>query len=348
MKRNALISLVSIFVLALAALSSRPAAADDETQDVDIKIVAPLDATDCTASPPTITVLGLTIDVSGATIDVQASATPVPTPAATPSPGDDGTHHSSRPAGNPQQPGCYYYCAPTPPAAQPTSAGCAALVLNQIVEVKLPSDALPLTATAVKQDGSQSEDEVQAPIQSIDTAGQTITVLGLTIDVSGAGVDGADDSGSSSTPIDLTQLQQGQFVEVKLASNTPPLTATELEVKNFANQLEIEMDDANGNAIDDVDAAGNPVDDITVDVSDMVVVQNPPAANGTSTGRKLKRIHLHAGTNGSVALTGLPTGAATITVTRTNNGVTTVGRRGLMVWANTTRSIRLRLRSRSH
>lgn len=345
MKRNALISLVSISALVIAAFSARPVAADDETHDVEIKIVAPLDAADCSASPPTISVLGLTIDVSAATIEAQSSATPVPTPTTPPTPGDDGTHHGSRPVPSPGQPGCYYYCPPTPLAAQPNSAGCSALTVGQAVEVKLGSDALPLVATDVKQDtSSPSEDEVQAPLQGADATAQTITVLGLTIDVSGAGVDGSDDDGSSSTPIDLTQLTQGQFVDVKLASSTAPLTATQLEVKNFTNQIAVEMDDANGNALDDVDAAGNPVDDITADVSELVVVQNPPAANGTSTGRRLKRIRLHAGTNGTLALTGLPTGTAVIRVTRTSNGVTTIGRRGVIVRGNTTRSVRIRLR----
>ncbi len=64
----------------IAALGSLPqrASADDETTDTAIKIQAPLDATDCSGTPPTISALGLTIDISAATIEAAAADTPAP------------------------------------------------------------------------------------------------------------------------------------------------------------------------------------------------------------------------------------------------------------------------------
>ncbi|HEX7409457.1 MAG TPA: hypothetical protein VF515_17650 [Candidatus Binatia bacterium] len=125
--------------------------------------------------------------------------------------------------------------------------------------------------------GSQ-EIKIQAPIQNIDATAQTITLLGLTVDVSGANLDGADDSGQNTQPIDFTQLIVAQFVAVQLASNTSPFVATGLELKNFSNQVqievEIEVDDSNGQQVDDVDSNGNPVNDVSVDVTDTVPVQN--------------------------------------------------------------------------
>lgn len=124
---------LAALILTLARLGS--VLADDETQDTEITVRATLDATDCAATPATITVLGLTIDVSTATIDAQHGTA------------DDGSaddsstshHGGGGRGGNDVAPGGCYYCATPPPTPTPTAApvaagtsGCAALVVGQI------------------------------------------------------------------------------------------------------------------------------------------------------------------------------------------------------------------------
>src|SRR5204863_5531103 len=133
------------------------------------------------------------------------------------------------------------------------------LAVGEVVEIKLASDAPNTTTgllTALKVEaegeGCDGDDcvEIEAPIQAADSVGQTITVLGLTIDVSHADIGGDDDAeesesgeGEGDQPPAPIQLIAGQFVEVKLASNVPPLVATEVEVKNSGTGIEVELVD---------------------------------------------------------------------------------------------------------
>src|SRR5205814_8556043 len=101
MKRTAIRLMVALATFALVTAPARHSVADDETGDTDIDIQAPLEAADCGASPPTITVLGLTIDVSAATFGHGDGADdPTPTPEAV---DDGGVSHS----GGSRPPGCY-------------------------------------------------------------------------------------------------------------------------------------------------------------------------------------------------------------------------------------------------
>jgi uncharacterized protein DUF5666 len=284
----------TVLLMSLIVLPQR-ASADDETDQVEIKIVAPLEAVDCAAMPPTITVLGLSIDVSTANIESGDDAE---------SDGEDGT----------------------PPAG----SGCAALTVGSSVEVQLASDTAPLVATGVDANADDSEVSIAAPLQGVDATNHTITILGFTIDVTGVNLEGADDDAMSTQPIDVSQLMAGQFVEVKLASNQPPLTATDLEVKNFTNGVDVEVDDEEGEAVGDTE------DDVDVDVEETVVVQNPAG----SPRRVKKTVHFHIASNGHFQLSGMPTGRAKIIVTR----ATSTGHKGVSVKPNTLRSVRVRLR----
>ena len=315
MNRTRSAVMITVAALTLAAFPARRSAADDESKDVQIEIEAPLDATNCTATPATITVLGLSIDVSSAEISASApsSATPAPTP---PTAADDGGRRrggstsTTAPGAN-----CYYnFC--TPPAVQ-VPTGCAALAVGQPVEVKLATDHTPLAATEVKQDASTAHNvKLQGPLQDFDATAQTVTVLGLAIDVSGAGLEGADDDSNDghSQPIDLSHLMVGQSVEVTLASNVAPLAATEVEVKNFTNQLQIDLTDPDGNPVGDVGVDGKPVTDVQVDVVQTVPVPTPAAGTSSESGPKVLRFH--TGSNGRVTLRGLATTRARIFVTR--------------------------------
>jgi hypothetical protein len=202
MKGLALRFMIVSALLALLAFAVQLAGADSGGDESEIEIKAPLEAVNCTAVPPTITVLGLTIDISQASIGQ----------------GDGEDETSSG-----------------------TVLTCDALVVGQVVEVELASDLANtttglLTALKVDAEGEECEDDdcvdIQAPIQAADPVGQTITLLGLTIDISQAEIDGDDDE-EAGQGLDPTQLIVGQFVEVKLASNQSPLTATEIEIKNF-------------------------------------------------------------------------------------------------------------------
>jgi hypothetical protein len=312
---------LSSLLLALVALLAPLAIADDETEKVKIEIEAPLEAVDCAAIPPTITVLGLTIDIGSAKIEGE---------------GDDYDHarHSDHNDGT-----------------------CADLIPGQGVEVKLASDMPdPITGLLVAVEVKVEDDEcegdddhdsvkVEAPLQAIDTISNTVTVLGLVIDISQAELEGDDDDEDKyedkhhlarhsdndddddcdEPPLDITQLIVGQFVEIKLVSAQPPLLATKLEVKNFDNEVEVEVEDQ-----DDADD-----DDIEIDVAVTTLVKaNKKAVK--------KVLTFHTVGNGSVKLNGLPTGKAKIVATRISDG--RVGKSAVKVKKNDSKRVRVRLK----
>lgn len=286
--------------IALVVGPAHRAVADDETDDVEIKIEAPLDATDCPGTPPTITVLGRKIDITGAKI---------------------GAGEDDEGAGD-----------------------CITLVAGQPVEVGFASDAEPLVATTVeaKGDSGNEDPQVKAPLQMIDPTTKVIVVLGLSIDVSGATLGGANDDGSEcdNPAVDLSQLMVGQFVEVELdAAKFPALVARQLEVKNFSNVVDVEVEEPDGE-VGNVDEGGSPLEDIDVAVSVKVKVA-APAAGRASHARRVKVLHFRTRTSGRFKLAGLPTGRAKIVATRHAHGATMTGRRRVVVKPNTTRTVRL-------
>jgi hypothetical protein len=204
---------------------------------------------------------------------------------------------------------------------------------------------VPLVATEVKQTVNGRQDvEVQAPLQSFDPLAQTITVLGLTIDASGIVMEGADDDSRDGhhQEVAFDHLMAGQSVEVVLVASSPPLIASEIEVKNFANQLGLELIDSHGRRVEDLDALGNEMDDVRVDVLQFLRVQGRGGGAGSTLEPKV--LHFHARSNGTVTVTGLATGSTWITVARTHGGRTASAYRGLRVNGDTLRFLRLRLR----
>ena len=291
--------------LALLAAGAPRASAGDEGKDVVVRIKAPLEASACTAAPPVITVLGLNIDTTKASFEID---------------GEDDDHSSAG------------------------SGTCSHLTTGAAVEVKLVDDVEPLVATQVEQEGEDDHDddndaiEVQAPLQ--DVAGGTITLLGLPIDARGASLEGDHDDceDGGGQPIDLTQLTVGQFVEAHLdASMLPALVATRLRVKNFANQIEVEVDDENGDAVADDD------DTVSVDAA-VTVAFRTPGRKGHPARIVRKTVHITKTTNGRFVLGGLPKGVVTIKLTREKGGVKTAARRAVRVQPNTTRTVTMRLR----
>lgn len=268
----------------------------DNGDGTEIEIKAPLDAVNCAGVPPTVTVLGLTIDVSQAQ-------------------GEEGA-----------------------------TLDCASLLVGEVVEVKLASDVPNpttglLTALELDSEGECEGDgcvEIEAPIQAADPVGQTITVLGLVIDVSNAEIDG-DDDGEDGQPPAPIQLIAGQFVEVKLASNQPPLAATEVEVKNSGTGIEVEIVDQNGNEIEDDD------DDVTVVAT---VTATPLTTAGTKSAVKggKKTLTFHTQSNGRVRLSGLPAGKAKLVITRLNAGRKSTGKASVVIQSLQTTQVVTRLK----
>lgn len=308
MKRIPFGLMLSALILAFATWLSARVLADDETDEVEVRVQAPLDAANCAGTPPTVTLLGLTIDISAASLDTNADCEECP------------------------------------------DVTCADLVVGQVTEVKLAGDTPDpisglLSATEVDLGGGECEEgacdavKIQGPLQAIDPSGPSVTVLGLVVDISQASLQGADDEDTEGTNplVDVSQLMVGQIVDMTLVSNLPPLAASTLEVKNFTNEVDGQVNDENGNQVDD-----GAVDDVQVDVEETVVVTPPPAPGAP---RRVKKVlKFHTTTNGNFTLSGLPTGRAKIVVTRVHDGITTMRHRRVRVRGNIARTVRVRLR----
>jgi len=279
--------------------------------DFAVKVRAPLDAVDCAATPPTITVLGLTIDISTAQFGEE---------------GDD--------QGNDDEQG---------DEGGGGASGCAALVVGQRVQVTLASDAAPLMATKVEPLGDEDDDdsgvEIKAPLQAVDVGAGTITMLGLTIDASTATTGGhegdeGDDDGVPPTPVDLTQLTVGQFADVHLdGSKLPALVATSVDVSSAGGGLDVEIDDPSGHELADPGAA------LTVDVLAQTRVRGSRSHRSV-----IQMLHFRTTTHGSFRLRGLPAGTAKITVAGVSQGVTLARTQNARTKSNAVQSLRVRLR----
>ena len=319
-------------VIAAAALlfgfgSARLALAHDSGSEpnappmMTFEIEAPIDATSCASMPPTATLLGLPIDLTNATFVAGHS--------------DDGEDDGDEPT-------------PMPPPAAMT---CADLVVGDTLEVLLASDTAPLAATQV---GPGHELELLGPIQMIDPNAQTLTVFGLTVDASTAAAGGncgggGDHQGGNEsedhwahapTPIDLTTLAVGQFVKVTLdPAKLPTLVATRVDLQHAGNQMQVDLEDQDGNEVnDDADSV-----DVTVDQKAVVAVQK--MVHGVAKVRHVSRsLHFQMKTHGSFTVNGLANGRARIHVTRTTGGATSHGKGVATVRPNQSNTVKLRLR----
>src|SRR5262249_53177731 len=209
-------------------------------------------------------------------------------------------------------------------------------------EVDIPGGMKALTATLVRvrrgdaeddevgdSGGDESAVQVLGPVQKVTSVTDptsmltttTVTVLGIDIDVTNAALEGAnDDDSGEDQPIDLTQVVEGVFIKLTLASASPPFAATELEVKNFDNHVDVEVVGPDGGEIDDHDEGGNPVNDVDVEATETVKVRVASGVSGSlrvGHARRVRRVlHFHTRSNGSVVLSGLPIGQLKIRATR--------------------------------
>ena len=296
MRGMALKLMIFCSLLVATAFAVQFAVADSGGDGAEIEIKAPVEAVNCLGVPPTVTLLGLIIDVSQVKDD------------------------------------------------EDEPFNCASLVVGQVVEVGLASDVPNattglLTAVEIEQEGDEGcgEDDcvkIEGPIQSVDPVGHTITILGLTIDISQANIDG-DDEGEDDQPSAPLTLIAGQFVEVKLASNVPPLVATEIEVKNSGTGIEVDVVDQNGNEIEDDD------DDVQV-VATVTPIVSKTAGIKSKGGKKTLTFSAHS--NGKVRLSGLPAGKAKLAITRIHATGKSTGKASALILSQQTTHVVSRLK----
>ena len=245
----------------------------------EAKIKAPITALDC--SKNTVTVLGLTIDVANATFgskwDWHWGH------------GKRGWHHGD--------------------------FTCEDLKAGQTVTVELTGDVTP-TAKEVEVRGGHDEVLVSASLDGISTTAKSVSVLGLTIDVSAATL--KDDNGHTIT---LDQLVQGQFVDIELTSDQTPLLAASLVAHTGTNQLHIRVFDEKGKLV----TSGTVKATVTVKNGKSVVIRE---ATGT----------------GSLILTSIPAGQAKIAITRVYNGKTSKANASFAMKSNTNKLINAKLK----
>ena len=312
MDRNAFrLLLIVPLLFALVALPAPRAMADDETDGVEFKVEAPLEASDCGGPPPTITLLGLTIDVSKAEFEVGTGT-------------GTGTC-ADLVLGQMVE---VELASDTPDA---TSGFFVALKVEAGDEMAEDLEELDVDEVA----------EIDAPIQAFDAGAKTITVLGLVIDISQAKIEGLkdkddedaadDDADDDDDAVDPSQLAVGQFVEVKLASATAPFSANEVDVKNFDNEIEVKLMDEDG------DEVADDAEDVQIDVKEVVKVKD-------AAGHVHKKVvKFHSTSSGSFTLRGLPSGKAKIFVKRDNGGHQGKAARLVTVKGNKTKHIRMHL-----
>ncbi len=201
---------------------------------------------------------------------------------------------------------------------------CEDLKVGQVVKVELISDIPDPTtgyfkATEIeREDCDDDEVKISAPLQSIDPNMFTVTVLGLTIDISGAIL--TDDNDKPITAVDLIA---GQYAEIDLDSTKLPLlSATRLEAQDPISQVQVKLLDKKGKPLTVV---GNVKADVTI--------------KGVK-----KTLGISATGNGTFQLASLPAGKAKIVVTHVLNGQTSKASASVKVKTRQTQHVNLRLK----
>jgi hypothetical protein len=179
-----------VFLMSLVLLVfgfSFPALACDENHGSKIRVQAPIDAIDCDGTPATVTLLGLQIDISAIKFEKQWAQVQCEDPT------------------------------------------CADFEVGQVVKVELASD-IPqngfFIATELEPRYWYGDDEVRIAAPLKDYSDTSVTVLGLTVDISTASL--FDDEGRAIT---AAKLMVGQFARLVLdQTKLPSLVATKLMV----------------------------------------------------------------------------------------------------------------------
>ncbi|HLX60355.1 MAG TPA: hypothetical protein VKX17_03640 [Planctomycetota bacterium] len=214
--------------------------------------------------------------------------------------------------------------------AVPASVLTDGVAAGQFVTIHLASDTAPLAAVSLSLSGAYaSAVTVQAPLQAVDGSANTVTLLGLAIDISSAAICGCNDNSTQTTPCPVSALTAGQSAEVVLdSSKLPALAALKVAVKNFTNQVGVVLCDGHGNEI--ADPNGTSIN----------VTQSLKVKDSLSGKMSHKTVNLHSTTTGGdLSLAGLAPGRATFTITR--NGKTF--RKTITVGANDSETLKVKV-----
>jgi hypothetical protein len=204
-----------------------------------------------------------------------------------------------------------------------TGGVCTDLVplVSQQIEVKLASDIPNATTGNLKagrvtpKGSSGSPPRIKAPIQAINADKSVLTLLGLRVNISQSNLEGMDDhmDASGNVPADPSELIVGQFVQVRLVGSTPPFAAEEVEIENFKNEVEVEVENEHGVEIHDLM-------EIEVHNHTLITVPAPASPLDGATVRKPRTRVFHTRSHGKFTLRGLFTGEAKIFIERHHKG----------------------------
>jgi hypothetical protein len=212
---------------------------------IQIFVEAPLDsAPDCTATPPTISVLGLSIDISKATLNKEG------------------------------------WGGGTLTCTDLTAGQTVTAILASAAPPLAATEVNVMEGGCWCDHRGWADVEVSAPLMSITTGTSTpptttVTVLG-TLDVN---ITNAFLVAGWGAPITLQDLVVGQYVKMTLASNIPPLTAEVVEVENPGSLVTFQVYDENHHHVDDGD-----VKDVSADVTVTEAGKKPMTFHTTSSG----------------------------------------------------------------
>lgn len=214
---------------------------------------------------------------------------------------------------------------------------CAGLLVGSMVEAEFASAVAPLSIAEIQPATLPASIEIQGPVEAVDASAQTVTVLGITANVAGAGVEGSDDDDATTIPIDLATLIPGQIISMELdAAQVPALVAFEVKLMNYTNQVEVVVEDEDGTEVEDVNDDGSPNE--TMDVSVTERVRTPGGVQRKTT------LQLNRSASGRFVLSGLPTGNAKVTVIRDLEGTRSAKRKSVKIVPNVKTTVRLKLR----
>ena len=226
-----------------------------------------------------------------------------------------------------------------------TGGVCTDLVVGDQVEAKLASDILndagKLKAGRVTPQGnSGSGPRLKGPIQTVNADKSVITLFGLNVAVNNSTqLGGLDDHGSlADDTVDPSQLIVGQFVQVRLAGETPPLLAEEVEIENFTNEVEVEIENEHGIEIHDR---------FEIEVHNHTLIRTLAAAAPLdgATARRSRTRTFKTRSHGNFTLHGLFSGEARIELRREHNGRQTRAVRVIRIRGDRTGHLRIRLHS---
>lgn len=310
---------------------------DDNT--IRTTVQGPVQSVNCTATPPTVQILGLTIDVSKlVTHSSTATSTSTSTGTSTSTSTSTTRDHGEDDQGDDNQ--------GNEDGGDDDGEGhgtsCSSIV-GLTVRLGLVNDQPPLQALNGKLVGGyNSSIFVQGPVQAVDTSTSTITVLGLTIST-------LTSNGNTSTSlVDLSTLLVGDQVTAFLKSDKAPLTAYAIMVKHQDNGIMLNLsgdDDDEDKECEIEEVVSTPPNTTpTGSLTSATTTSTTATTSKASKQKSVKKVYHFKktikGANGHVALRGLPAGTAKISIRK---GGKIVAHKTVKILPHATQSVTVQL-----